>query len=414
MGKEAVSGLAPGVRTVALPVPMTSAHPAPWIPRWPHGKWGCTFYERARRQLPISPCAATADTPKRVDRMGEDQDPFRDQWEAELAGARAGNRAASLVTTVEAGIRGWQQFSARAVVAVAEARRRAAITLSNAEGVVRQVAPVVGRGMLAISQVAAVTFAGQLNSQYRRSHHILRARGWWALSSWSDDQLARYAGLAASHSARSLDRMLCDDYSAHEGRQLRRMVQRWWDVPALKLRRPIILDAVDDHLAGRYRVSIPTLLPSLEGLVADTFGLGRRTPVTAGLESMTDILDGLDAIALDVAIGSLTYLYGPIDFPSTSPLSPRLNRHLILHGRTVRYGREGNSLKVLLHLDELHTQITTKQRLEEGRPALLQDRPIRVANELVQALGVPDEMILAMRRLEPKLSGPVGSWEGDG
>lgn len=345
--------------------------------------------------------------------MSDERDPFRDAWEDELARLPAGRQAASLATTVEAAVRGWQVFSARAVIAVAEARRRAAVTLGNAERAVRDVAPAVGRGLLAVSQVAAVTYAEHLNAQYRRSGQILRDRGWWALASWSDEQLERYAGLASSQPATSLNRALCEDYRDHGGRELRRMVERWWDAPALKVRRPIILDAVQDHLAGRYRVSIPTLLPSIEGSVADTFALGRRTSVTTGLESMTDIVDGLDAIALDVAIGSLTFLYGTVDFPSTSPLSPRLNRHLILHGRTVRYGSEANSLKVLLHLDELHTQITTKRQLEEGRAAPLQDRPIRVANGLVRALGVPDDMIQAVRRLEPELSGLARSLEGD-
>ena len=90
-------------------------------------------------------------------------------------------------------------------------------------------------------------------------------------------------------------------------------------------------------------------MPSIEGVVADAFGLGRQTRIAAGLGALIDVVDGLDAIAHDVAIGRLTYLYGPVDFPATSVLSPRLNRHLILHGRTVRYGREANSLKVLLH-----------------------------------------------------------------
>ena len=339
--------------------------------------------------------------------MSDGRDPFREEWEAEIAGSRPPVRAASLATTAQAAVHAWREFSRRAVIAVAEARTRAVVTLANAERAVREVAPVVGRGILAVSQATAVTYAEHLNRQYRESNDLLRSRGWWALSSWPDPQLASYAQIAESGTSVALDRQLCDDYQADGGHRLLELVDTWWDVPAFRLRRPIILDAVADHRRGRYRVSVPTLLPSIEGVVADTFDLGHRVRATAGLEALTEVFDGLDAIVLDVAIGQLTYLYSRADFPATSPLSPRLNRHLILHGRTVRYGREANSLKVLLHLDELHTQLATKQRLEEGRTARLEERPIRMANDLVKLLGVPDEMIAAVRRLEPELEWPV-------
>lgn len=339
--------------------------------------------------------------------MNEGLDPFREEWEADIAASRPPMRAASLTSTAQAAVQAWREFSRRAVIAVAEARTRAAVTLANAERAVREVAPLVGRGILAVSQATAVTYAEHLNHQYRQSNDVLRARGWWALSSWTDDQLARYTEIAGSAPATELDRQLCDDYQADGAHRLLELVDTWWDVPAFRLRRPIILDAIADHRHGRYRVSVPTLLPSVEGVVADTFDLGHQVRATAGLEALTEVFDGLDAIVLDVAIGQLTYLYSRVDFPpATSPLSPRLNRHLILHGRTVRYGREANSLKVLLHLDELHTQLATKRRLEEGRTLTLEERPIRMANDLVKLLGVPDEMIAAVRRLEPVLERP--------
>ena len=271
----------------------------------------------------------------------------------------------------------------------------------------REAAPVIGKGLLAVSQVTAVTYAEHLNARYRQADRALRDRGWWALSSWSDEDLKSYAALAKALNHPELARALCDRYRSDDGYLLRRLAAGWSDESVMRLRRPIISDALTDHLARRYRVSIPTLLPTVEGIVAGAFDLGRRVKVTPGLEPLFDIFDGIDELALEVAVASLSQLYGNVDFGLTSPLSPTLNRHLILHGRTVRYGTEANSLKVFFHLDELHTQLAAKHRLEEGRTVPLQQRPIRMANELVRALGVPDEMIEASRKMLPLLESRI-------
>ena len=328
---------------------------------------------------------------------------FSRHWANELALTRSPREAATLASTTQAALRAWQRFSDGAAVLVTAARRRTTESITRVESVVREMAPSVGRGLLAVSQVAAVTYAEHLNYQYRHADSILRERDWWALSSWSDEELGRFGVMAETFNRRDFGKAMCRSYRSYGGRQLRRLLATWSDEPSLHLRRPIIRDALADHMAGRYRVSVPTLLPCVEGAVADGFGLGTRGPVTAGLEPLVEIFDGLEALELDIAIGSLSQLYGRINFGATSTLSPRLNRHLILHGRSVRYGTEANSLKVFLHLDEIHTQLAAKHRLEDGRAVSLEQRPIRVANDLVKLLGVPDEIIRASRAMLPLL-----------
>ena len=334
------------------------------------------------------------------------EDAFREQWATELGGARSDDEAAWLPSTIQAAARAWARFSAGATVLLSEAGRKTASALRSAEAVVRDVAPVAGQLLLAASQAAAVTYAEHLNERYRRSDQALRARGWWALSSWGDDELDEFAQLARSLGRRDFAREICRKYRAYDGRRLRRLIRAWSDEPAFRLRQPIIRDALADHLAHRYRVSVPTLLPCLEGVVADAIGLGQKVSVPQGLEYLGDLFEGLDALGLDVALDSLGTLYGRVDFRDASRLSPQLNRHLILHGRAVRYGSEANSLKVFLHLDELHNQVVALRRLNEG-PGVRPERPIRLMNELVKAIGVPDEMIAAARQMQPLLESRI-------
>ena len=340
------------------------------------------------------------------------EDAFREQWATELGGARSDEEAAWLPSTMQAAARAWGRFSSGAAILLAEAGRKTAAAVRSAEAVVRDVAPVVGKALLAASQAAAVAYAEHLNERYRRADQALRARGWWAVSSWGDEELEEFAEIARSVGHREFDREICRRYRAYDGRRLRRLIRGWSDEPAFKLRQPIIRDALTDHLARRYRVSVPTLLPCLEGAAADAFGLGRRVGVPSELEHLVDLFDGLDAIGLDIALDSLGTLYGRVDFSDASRLSPQLNRHLILHGRAVRYGTESNSLKVFLHLDELHSQVVALRRLNEG-PGVRPERPIRLMNELVKALGVPDEIVAAARQMQPLLESRIQTRKRD-
>jgi hypothetical protein len=185
--------------------------------------------------------------------MSDSSDPhddaFRRQWAAELTGASSDEEAAWLPSTMQAAARAWARFSAGATVLLTEAGRRTAAALRSAETVVRDVAPAAGQLLLVASQAAAVTYAEHLNARYRRSDEALRARGWWALSSWGDDELDEFSELARSLGRRDFDREICRRYRAYDGRRLRRLVRAWSDEPAFKLA---------DHLARRYRVSVPS------------------------------------------------------------------------------------------------------------------------------------------------------------
>jgi hypothetical protein len=341
-----------------------------------------------------------------TDTGGRSDEDFRARWSTDLGNARSNQEAAWLPSTLEAAQRAWARFSAGAIVLLTDSGRRTAAALRSGEQVIRDVAPAAGKFLLLTAQAAAVTYAEHLNERYRRSDEALRKRGWWALSSWDDQELEEFAHLARSLGHRDFSKEICRRYRSYSGRRLRRLVRRWEDEGAFNLRRPIIRDALTDHMARRYRVSIPTLMPCLEGVVADAIGLEQRRGVRYGLEPLGPLFGGLDALALTVALESLDTLYGWVDFSAASRLTPRLNRHLILHGRAVRYGTEANSLKVFLHLDEIHSQVVALRRLNES-PDLRSDRSIRTANDLVKTLGVPDEMIAAARKMQPLLESRI-------
>lgn len=144
----------------------------------------------------------------------------------------------------------------------------------------------------------------------------------------------------------------------------------------------IFENALDAHKHSKWTLSIPALLPQIEGIAIDILrerGLDfsrkslvikksakRKTAQT--LASQVFSLLPIDSFSLSemVAIYTLLHylegqLYGWTDFlgeANQSEEQDSLNRHAILHGVQINYASQENSLKCFLVLDAL--QLTTK------------------------------------------------------
>jgi hypothetical protein len=120
---------------------------------------------------------------------------------------------------------------------------------------------------------------------------------------------------------------------------------------ALESRRPVVEDALFCMEHGRWHAAVTTLLPVVEGVVSDSAGVlhgsvGRR--YQALLHSDAADLD-LTAIAAIPALKVLrAEVFATRPFEGVAVDERALNRHLILHGRTVAYGTRANACRVLM------------------------------------------------------------------
>jgi hypothetical protein len=119
------------------------------------------------------------------------------------------------------------------------------------------------------------------------------------------------------------------------------------------------MDGLRDHRASRYRVSIPTLLPHVEGILFDAFsGPTGDTALRNLVRGNDEIQDSAMASELVAAVMAI---WGPLPFSETPQETRRLNRHLILHGRTTGYGTKENSTKLLFALDLVHAVVDHRE-----------------------------------------------------
>lgn len=141
-----------------------------------------------------------------------------------------------------------------------------------------------------------------------------------------------------------------------------RDVRDEWRECYLLHRRIHILDAaVGAHLKGEYVLSVPVLLASLEGVVADLHAhSGRMTqPDTrrflaeifsapdGPVRWSTQLNDAARSVIVDAMVGG--FVHGdpqPID----------VRRNAVMHGADVAYGNEVYSLKAILMLDLVREQ----------------------------------------------------------
>lgn len=223
-----------------------------------------------------------------------------------------------------------------------------------------------------IAAIAALDWGKRFASwseEERKLDDALRPFGWWALTSWTPDQARQAIQIGRTEGRRALDAAICDHFRHNRCRALRKMVVGWMDETEFKLRRPIIQDAMKDHASGRYRVSVPTLLPVVEGVVAAVFEPSAKHPGKAIRHATQDERLAYHRVLVDAMVTTLTAIWQPSDFTTANPRTRTLNRHLILHGRSVGYGTEVNSLKVFLALDQIASEVETKRQRDRTQAA---------------------------------------------
>jgi hypothetical protein len=119
---------------------------------------------------------------------------------------------------------------------------------------------------------------------------------------------------------------------------------RWEGYEWLASRLPIFREGLINHLEGRYFSAVCTLLPQIEGVLADELG---RKPIPKCDAGILFRNSRLGSVAKDFYIRVVLESF---NWASEAPV-PTLSRHAILHGRATLYGTRTHSLKVAIITD---------------------------------------------------------------
>jgi len=147
--------------------------------------------------------------------------------------------------------------------------------------------------------------------------------------------------------AQDIDEILVHFYTKD---RLQEIVNTWSEQKFIQPRMKILREVVTAHIEGRYELSIPSLLPQIEGIIAD---INKH----AGRMNFPNIKEYVEAMfARDSRfdrVGKtffLSILYENFEWQDPIPF---LSRNAILHGADTNYASASNSLRLILMFDLL-------------------------------------------------------------
>lgn len=179
-----------------------------------------------------------------------------------------------------------------------------------------------------------------------------------------------------------------------ENRIRQEMLIEWEQKPFLEHRMHILRSAAEAHIQSKYALSVPALLPQIEGIVAENFAHSGHLKWDKFIAYMNQMmpsgnLDGFEPLFRQFIIDMVL-----ADFERGAPLPYDLNRHAILHGADVNYATPVVSLKALLVIDfmvDLIAFVATDNSSSYHRPECghlrRTSRPRRVYPSEFHALG---------------------------
>lgn len=246
---------------------------------------------------------------------------------------------------------------------------------------IQQIADLTKGFDLAIQRITADLAAFRLSFQSTVSSEIIKdfleviradkaaidafkAASWPIAPSMSRGFRDHVIDLHTQGKTRYISRAIIGYYHRNEYKNLRDMVGGWQNHPLFTPRMHIIRDALEAHCHGSYTLSIPTLMPQIEGILNDYVVTNNLSAKLGKIQKVYDAVIGDPdeyglsgwAIANTLLYQLQTNTYVYTDFENElrrSANGRQTTRHTVLHGVTINYHKPINSLKIFVLLDAI-------------------------------------------------------------
>ncbi len=194
---------------------------------------------------------------------------------------------------------------------------------------------------------------------------VLMKTGWWycpSMMNVNSESLKLSALKFRNGDKTAMTKLIVTAYHKDNYLLLRSTVAKWSKNKWFARRMETINDSLGAHIEGKYTLSIPTLLPLVEGIAADYCKdkkislIGVRNRGNAKVEKAFEELlntKGRSFKFPDLFIEILNTIIYQDTNKANDPFRKKLNRHGVLHGNYIKYYDAPRSLRCFLLLDAL-------------------------------------------------------------
>lgn len=204
----------------------------------------------------------------------------------------------------------------------------------------------------------------QLIQAHQDAVEAFKAAGWPISPSIPSELVERVVAMHKQGKTRYISRTIIGHYQRNSHQYLIETVESWKSHPLFALRMHILNDALQAHCRGLYTLSVPALVPQIEGVLNDyvlknglvaKFGKIQQVYEAAiGDVDEYGLSKWVIASTLLYQLQTNTYVFTDFEIELKRSVNTRqVTRHTVSHGVALKYDRPIHSLKAFLLLDAL-------------------------------------------------------------
>jgi hypothetical protein len=220
---------------------------------------------------------------------------------------------------------------------------------------------------ISLKNTVSLGLFDELIKTYNKQKDLVDAcnqSGWPLAPSMSQELREKIVQMHKGGKTQYISQTIMGYYRKNDCEKLKTTVQSWKDNEHFKKRMHIIQDALDAHCRKQFTLSVPAILPQIEGILSDYVEknglsaklgkIGQVYKAAIGDEKDYGLSDWVIASTVLFHLENNTYIFTSFDEEiNKSDKTRRVTRHTISHGLSVNYDKPIHSLKAFLILDAI-------------------------------------------------------------
>jgi hypothetical protein len=204
----------------------------------------------------------------------------------------------------------------------------------------------------------------KLLEYHKDSAEAFKSAGWTIAPSMSDELKEKVVILHQQNKTRYVSQVILGYYHKNNFEKLRNTVTTWKTNSLFSSRMHIFKAALEAHCNGNYTLSVPALLPQIEGILNEYVKVNNLTAKLGKIEKVYNAVIGdleeyplsswaiVNTLLYQFKTNTFTFTDFEVEFKKSSN-NRKTTRHTVLHGIATNYDKPVNSLKAFVLLDAL-------------------------------------------------------------